>query len=62
MTTYEDRRYHVEAVVNVPGRPQRVVLMTAQPVTHPEGCTILTKLVPRPTHRYRLAEVAGKEG
>ena len=48
------RMYHV-IVINE--RTGRKVYMTATPVTHKEGCTILSKLTRYPWRREQLEEM-----
>lgn len=48
------RLYHVVVIVERTGRKE---YMTATPVTHAEGCTILRKLTRYPWRREQLEEV-----
>lgn len=49
-----ERLYHVVAVVSKTGEK---IYMTSSPVTHAEGCTLLSKLTKYPWRREMLEEV-----
>ena len=50
----ESRRYHVVAINE---RTGMLYYLTLAPVTHKEGCTILSKQVPHKNVRKQLMEV-----
>lgn len=49
------RLYHVVAVNN---KTRNKVYMTSSPVTHKQGCTILSKMTKYPWRREQLEEVS----
>ena len=50
----EDKLYHVIVIVNKTGKR---IQMTATPVTHKEGCTLLSKLTKYSWRTEMLEEV-----